>query len=94
MRKIYIPVWIDYRYFTNSPLNVQPNRATDMQNFITYNGVNRKRFGWEEHIEFYELDINGDRIYQKINGVFEQESQYLLQRFFTDLRRKKKTSSK
>lgn len=29
-----------------------------------------------------------------INGVFEQESQYLLQRFFTDLRKKKKTSSK
>lgn len=57
--------------FTNSPLNVQSNRATDMKNFITDNGVNRKRYGWEEVLDFYELDNDGNRLYLKINGVYQ-----------------------
>ena len=34
--------------FTNTKMNVAPNRATNMKNYIYENGVNRKRPSWNE----------------------------------------------
>jgi len=34
--------------FTNAKMNVAPNRATNMKNYIYENGVNRKRPSWNE----------------------------------------------
>ena len=38
--------------FSSSPMDVSPNRASDMENFISEFGINKKRNGWCEMREF------------------------------------------
>jgi hypothetical protein len=44
--------------FTNTKMNVAPNRATNMKNYIYENGVNRKRPSWNE-VAKGEGNVNG-----------------------------------
>lgn len=56
--------------FSSSPLRVATNRATDMKNFISEYGVNRKRNGWNELIRI--KDSQGNDL--KINGIFNYQN--------------------
>lgn len=75
---------------TNSPLNVAPNRASSMSNFIKQNGVNQKRYGWNEILQFpivYQMSngapvlVNGKKVQlssNKINGIWEFDTSFVV----------------
>lgn len=56
--------------FSSSPLRVATSRATDMKNFISEYGVNRKRNGWNELIRIKDSEGND----LKINGIFNYQN--------------------
>lgn len=56
--------------FSSSPLRVATSRATDIKNFISEYGVNRKRNGWNELIRI--KDSQGNDL--KINGIFNYQN--------------------
>lgn len=56
--------------FSSSPLQVSPNRATDMCNFIAENGMNQKRHGWRQRLHLKDADGNP----LPIGGIFPYEN--------------------
>ena len=52
---------------SSSPVNVSDNRASYMRNMIYRDGVNRKRYGWNEIAGFTSADGRSLRI----NGIFD-----------------------
>ena len=55
--------------FSASPLDVQSNRAVDMRNFINKNGINCKRNGWRQVLDFGGANINGIHRYSDIDNA-------------------------
>ncbi len=63
---------------SSSPMNVAKNRASSMKNLINEFGVNKKRNGWKEILDFYKEGENEDA---KINGIIpfvKEDKTYLL----------------
>lgn len=76
--------------YSNTPLNVAPFRATEMQNFIYDKGINQSRNGWTEVFRdylkgkingFWSININGETHYivhvgNLIRRVFFDENSF------------------
>ena len=54
----------------STSVNVSAIHATDMQNLISRDGVNHKRYGWKTKFRIKD-SLNGRTIYPKIQGVFD-----------------------
>lgn len=57
--------------YSHSCLFVDTARATDMSNFIKDNNISQKRKGWREIFQFPFSVVEGDPIYNQINGIWE-----------------------